>query len=316
MKLISYIQNRIAFVRAEFAADGSCRTEVFLWRTGGAAPAGRSVPKGLLTVLVACGHGVVTKPEGTELVARVKADGETFLCSSVDGYTSFVRRERLQAVQAGLAAEGCVPVAVYCADAAADFGQTAGVLVRQLREMLGWRMLLRLTPGASAVSQALVQRLGFPVLGLFLLLLAANAMLAPRLNARRQTLQATLAARERTASGAASADARQRELLAWFSAGSGVPRSLLCDRVGGAVPERVVLTALDVEPLTGRFEAGKPMQCRENTVVIRGVAPAAADISAFVQRLSQTGYCRGVRLAGVERERDGDRLSFRIETAL
>ena len=146
--------------------------------------------------------------------------------------------------------------------------------------------------------------------------LAANAMLAPRLNARRQTLQAALAARERTASGAASADARQRELLARFSAGSGVPRSLLCDRVGGAVPERVVLTALDVEPLTGRFEAGKPMQCRENTVVIRGVAPAAADISAFVQRLSQTGYCRGVRLAGVERERDGDRLSFRIETAL
>ena len=58
------------------------------------------------------------------------------------------------------------------------------------------------------------------------------------------------------------------------------------------------------------------MQCRENTVVIRGVAPAAADISACVQRLSQTGYCRGVRLAGVERERDGDRLSFRIETAL
>lgn len=236
--------------------------------------------------------------------------------SSAGGAISFVRRERLQSVQSVLAAEGCVPIAVYCADAAADFGQAAGVYARQLGDTLGWRMLVRLTPEASAVAQALVRRLGFPVLGLCLLLLAANAMLAPRLNARRQTLQAALAARERTASGAASADARQRELLAWFSAGSGVPRSLLCDRVGGAVPERVVLTALDVEPLTGRFEAGKPMQCRENTVVIRGVAPAAADISAFVQRLSQTGYCRGVRLAGVERERDGDRLSFRIETAL
>lgn len=316
MKLIPYILNRIAFVRAEFAADGSCRTEFFVWRADGVTPAERSAPKGLLTVLVACGHGVVTKPDGTELVARVKADGETFLCSTVDGHTSFVRRERLQAVQAVLAAEGCVPVAVYCADAAADFGQTAEALVRQLREMLGWRMLLRLTPEASSVSQALVRRLGFPVLGLFLLLLAANAMLAPRLNARRQTLQAALAARDRTASGAASADARQRKLLVAFSAGSGVPRALLCDRIGSAVPERVVLTALDVEPLAGRFEAGKPLLRRENTAIVCGTAPAAADISAFVQRLAQTGYCREVRLANVERERDGDRLAFRIEAAL
>ena len=306
MKLLPRILNRIAFVRAEFTSADECRTEVFMWRSGILSPTGRATAKNALAVLVVCGQGVVTKPEGCQVVARVEADPET----------SFVRRERLQSVLAVLAAEGCVPVAVYCTDAAADFGQAAGVYARQLGDTLGWRMLVRLTPEASAVAQALVRRLGFQVLGLCLLLLAANAMLAPRLNARRQTLQAALAARERTASGAASADARQRELLARFSAGSGVPRSLLCDRVGGAVPERVVLTALDVEPLTGRFEAGKPMQCRENTVVIRGVAPAAADISAFVQRLSQTGYCRGVRLAGVERERDGDRLSFRIETAL
>lgn len=316
MKLLPRILNRIAFVRAEFTSADECRTEVFMWRSGILSPTGRATAKNALAVLVVCGQGGVTKPEGCQVVARVEADPETFLWSSAGGATSFVRRERLQSVLAVLAAEGCVPVAVYCTDAAADFGQAAGVYARQLGDTLGWRMLVRLTPEASAVAQALVRRLGFQVLGLCLLLLAANAMLAPRLNARRQTLQAALAARERTASGAASADARQRELLARFSAGSGVPRSLLCDRVGGAVPERVVLTALDVEPLTGRFEAGKPMQCRENTVVIRGVAPAAADISAFVQRLSQTGYCRGVRLAGVERERDGDRLSFRIETAL
>lgn len=228
-----------------------------MWRSGILSPTGRATAKNALAVLVVCGQGVVTKPEGCQVVARVEADPETFLWSSAGGATSFVRRERLQSVLAVLAAEGCVPVAVYCTDAAADFGQAAGVYARQLGDTLGWRMLVRLTPEASAVAQALVRRLGFQVLGLCLLLLAANAMLAPRLNARRQTLQAALAARERTASGAASADARQRELLARFSAGSGVPRSLLCDRVGGAVPERVVLTALDVEPLTGRFEAGK-----------------------------------------------------------
>lgn len=316
MKLLTHILNRIAFVRTEFAPDGSFRTQVFLWRRGGLAPAERAVAKNTPVVVVACGHGVVTKPDGAELVARVKADAGTFLWSAADGQASFVRRERLQGVLAELTGAGIVPVAVYCADAAADFGQTAGILARQFRDTLGWRMLLRLTPEASAVSQALVRRLGFPVLGLFLLLLAANAAFSPQLNARRQALQTELAARERTASGAASADVRQRKLLAEFAAGSGVARALFCDRIGGAVPARVVLTALDVEPLAKRFEAGKPLQCRGNTAVISGTAPAAADISDFVQRLAGTGYCRDVRLTHVEKERDGDRLAFRIETAL
>ena len=73
---------------------------------------------------------------------------------------------------------------------------------------------------------------------------------------------------------------------------------------------------MDVEPLVKRFEAGKPLQRLENRVVVCGTAPAAADVSAFVQRLSQTGYGRDVRLVNLEKERDGDRLTFRIETAL
>ena len=150
----------------------------------------------------------------------------------------------------------------------------------------------------------------------WLALLAANAVFSPRFNARRQMMRTELAAQERAASGSASADARQRKLLAEFSEVSGVSRALFCDHIARAVPDRVVLTALDVEPLVKRFEAGKPLQRLENRVVVCGTAPAAADVSAFVQRLSQTGYGRDVRLVNLEKERDGDRLTFRIETAL
>ena len=123
MKLLPRILNRIAFVRAEFTSADECRTEVFMWRCGTLSPTGRAAAKNTLAVLVVCGQGVVTKPEGCQVVARVEADPETFLWSSAGGATSFVRRERLQSVLAVLAAEGCVPVAVYCADATADFGQ-------------------------------------------------------------------------------------------------------------------------------------------------------------------------------------------------
>lgn len=316
MKLLPYILNRIAFIRAEFAPDGNCSTEVFLWRTDGITPAERSAVKNALPVVVACGYGVVTKPDESEIVTRIKADPETFLWSSEGGMTSFVRREHLGPLTEELAAEGIVPVRIFCADGSADFEKNAGEFARQLYARLRWRTFVRPTAESSAVAQALVRRLALPVLGVFLCVLAANAVLSPDLNARRQTLQEEIAVRERTASNAASAGAWQRDLLAEFSTRRAVSWAVVCDRVAGAVPERVVLTQLAVEPLTKRFEAGKPLQRLDDRAVICGTASAASDVSAFIRQLSELTCCRDVRLMNVEKERDGDRLAFRIETAL
>ena len=82
------------------------------------------------------------------------------------------------------------------------------------------------------------------------------------------------------------------------------------------MPERVVLTLLALEPLTKRFEAEKPLQRQERTVVVAGTAPAAGDVSAFVERLTAARCCRTVRLTHVEREREAERLTFRIELGL
>lgn len=316
MRLLPRILGRIAFVRMEFTPSDGCRTDVYIWRRGVVEPGDWAAAKGCFAAVVVCGHGVVTKPDDAEMTARVKADAGTFLWSSANGRTSFVRRDRLYAVEEELAVRNIVPVRVFCADAAGDFGPAAGEFVRQLYDGLRWRSLVRLTRESSAAAQTLVRRAAFPLLGAFLALLAANAVFSPRLNARRQMLQTDLTARERTASGAASADARQRRLLSEFSAAPGVSWAVFCDRIARAVPDRVVLTTLEVEPLVKRFEAGKPLQRLENRVVVCGTAPAAADVSVFVQRLSQAECCRDVRLANLEKERDGDRLTFRIETAL
>lgn len=316
MKLIPYILNRIAFVRTELAADGSCRTEVFVWRREGLTSVDRSAAKNNLAAVVVCGHGVVSKPEGSELVTRVKADPDTFLWSAADGTTSFVRRERLGTLTEELAAAGIVPVRVFCTDPHVDFEKMAGEFARQLYAELHWRTLVRPTSEGSAAAQAVVRRAALPVLGVFLCLLAANVVLSPTLNARQQALQQEITARERTVSNAASTDVRQREVLSEFASRPRISRALFCDRVGAVVPEKIVLTALEIEPLTKRFESGKPLQRRADFAVICGVAPAASDVSDFVQNLSALTCCRDVRLANVEKERDGDRLLFRIETAL
>ena len=50
--------------------------------------------------------------------------------------------------------------------------------------------------------------------------------------------------------------------------------------------------------------------------VVAGTAPAAGDVSTFVERLAGAACCRTVRLTNVERERDAERLVFRIEIGL
>ena len=54
----------------------------------------------------------------------------------------------------------------------------------------------------------------------------------------------------------------------------------------------------------------------ERTAVVAGTAPAAGDVSTFVERLAGAACCRTVRLTNVERERDAERLVFRIEIGL
>lgn len=316
MKPLARIFNRIDFIRAEFAPDGGFSRETWLWRPGELAPAGCAVEKNVLTAAVVCGHGVVTKPDDAQITARIKADPGTFLWSSANGQTSFVRRERLQPLLDDLTGEGIVAVRIFCLAEASDLETSAEEFARQLSDGLRWKSLLKPAAESSSVLQVLVRRAGLPVLGLFLCLLAGNALLSPQFNARRQALQSEIAARERTASTAASAGVRQREQLAAFAARPRTSRSVLCDRIAGAVPDRVVLTQLAVEPLTKRFETGKPLQRREGAVVVSGAASSASDVSAFVQRLSETGVCRDVRLANVEKERDGDRLVFTIECSL
>lgn len=316
MKLLPLILNRVAFVCMEFSSADEWTFGVYIRRRGVVETGSWESAKGCLTAVVICGQGVVTKPDDSQIVARIQADTETFLWSSAHGQTSFVRRDRLKHAQEGLAAHGVVPIRIFCADTTTDFGEIADQFAGQLHAALRWRMLLRPTPESSATAQTLVRRVGLPVLGLFLLILTLNALLSSQLQARRQLLQAEFAAREQTSSSAATTGVRQRELLAEFAARPPVSRAVLCDRIAEALPERIVLTRLEVEPLTKRFEAEKPLKRREGVAVVCGTAPAAGDVSVFVQQLSELTCCREVRLANVEKERDGERLLFRIETAL
>lgn len=175
MKPLTRIFGRIVFVRAEFTADGTWCTDVFVWSGGSLKAADRAAAKNNLAAVVLCGYGIVTKSDDAPIVSRVTADSQTFVWSTAEGRTSFVRRERLCPLLEELAGEGIVPAGIFCADSGAEFGNVATAYARQLYNGLRWRGLLRLTAESSAVAQVLVRRAALPVLGGMLCLLAANA---------------------------------------------------------------------------------------------------------------------------------------------
>lgn len=260
-----------------------------------------------IVLLTISGQGVVSKPVGSEIAARIRKDPQTFLWSERDETIAFVRRDHVQEVCEKLLAANIYPQRIAVA-------VTPDEIVREFYTSFRWRTILHPTVETSALAQSLVRRIALPVLALFLGVLAVNAILSPSLGRRRQMMQSELEAYERSNSAQIDATTRQKALMAEFAASRQTSCALLCDRIAADVPDRVILTQLSIDPLTKRFEAMKPLQRQEYTAIVSGTAEASSDISAFAVQLARESCFRQVRFVNVERE--GTQLLFRIEIAL
>lgn len=316
MNLFRYIFNNIAFAQAELTSSGKCNICMFRWRRGTMVPVNSKEALKYLVVVIVYGYGVVTKSDDAEICTRIRTDPKSFLWCSMNGKMSFVRKDRLRVVEGELASYNIVPVRVFCIDNDSDFNQIVTILLQKVYDDLKWTILLKPTRESSAAMLVLARRAIFPILGAALVLLAANVLISIHLNNKRQQLQSEVEVRNKAALRNSLTEIRQQELLASFAASFHTSRAVLCDQIARVVPYQVTLTSLEIEPLIERFESGKPLHSRENTVVICGNTPVAADIPSFLQKLSALEQCRNVRLINVEKDRGSNRLIFRIELLL
>lgn len=316
MTLLSLIFHRIAFLRVVYAPDGAYESSVYLHTRRQLTPTDEGVVKNNLVVLIVCGHGVISKPDASEVVSHVKNEDQTFCCTSRCGVTSFVRRQQLEGLYKALSERQIYPLRTLCDDSNADFEAVADACAGEVHQSLRWRELVRFTASSSAAAQVVVRRCAPLILGLFLLLLVGNTLWASSLVAQRQAMQRELAACEKRTSDSSSAEAEQQELLRAFHTRTATSYAVMCDRIAATVPAEVTLASLGVEAPVKRFEAGKPLQRQQKRIVVTGSASNAAAISRFTGGLSQLSFCRMVHLASVERSRDDRDLHFNIEIEL
>ena len=183
---------------------------------------------------------------------------------------------------------------------------------RQLRP----KYLLRPSTESSRLLTLLCRRLRLPVLGAVLALLVANTLAYDSLKERYAAQRAVIAAREKEQGASRTRSAEREAAAAEFSQRLQWRYAVLMDRIGGLVPDGLVLRELAVQPLKKKIEAGNAVLTEGNTVLIRGAAEASEDISAFAGRLRDEPFVRELRLKGIEQERDSGLWTFEIMIAL
>ncbi len=306
----------ILFLAAEYNASGGY-TLYALRQNGDDAGAVDAAPiRNHAVAVIICGRGVISKPADSDTARRVETDTDTFLSTRSGDTVAFFRRDRMSALESDLAERGTVPVGMFCTTKAADLPTVTAICAERIRGSINARHLLSPTDTGSAVLQAIVQRTYRPFLGGLLLLLAANALISPRLNSETERLRGELAARERSESRRTADNESEQALVRALSSRPDTPYAVICDRIAASVPEAVRLLSVEVEPPAGRFEAGKPLRRRKNTATITGSAPSSSTVSEFMSGLSASGLFRSVNLISIEHERKAAMLSFRIDLEL
>lgn len=317
MKLLQYILGRLTIVTVTFKANHTRDVQIYLWTPNGlACHKSCDTAKRSITILAICGYGIITKSDDSPIISRVKENPRTFIWTSNNGSTCFIRQTQINDTIEELTAQGLIPARIFCIDTDKFSDKVVEDMILQFIKEIHWRLFIQITPEASAIVQHIVKRIAPTLLCFTLCLLCANYILAPRLNAKYQSLQQTLKTREQLVSSTISVNAYREKLLADFFAQPYISRAYICDQIAATTPLHISLTKLIIEPLTKRIEANQSLNCMENTVIMYGSASSASDVSTFVRHLSELFFFQNVLLKNIDNQKNTSLLTFRIEATL
>ncbi len=323
MSIVAYILNRMNVLEVTFrdAAAYDVQLTACRWRRG--AVAGEPVAEGkdadevlrLCTsapvLVMATGYGVIVKSReaAPDVVAKVTAPESGFRWNERDGLVAFMRGEQLDPVLTQLAGARVLGVCIGGGDA-------EECAERYYKEEMKLKRALRPTPGGSALASLLARRLQMPVLCTLLALLAANALVSPRIRNRWQAAQTEKAALEKRQGQADDSSRERAQAVAEW--GRTLPHGFawLCDRAASALPDDVTLTSLSVQPLLKNIEEGRKPAFSEREMVIAGRTARSESVSQYAAALGELGMARQVRLASVEHDREKGVYNFRINLEL
>lgn len=215
--------------------------------------------------------------------------------------------EKLDDVKDRIIAIECIP------------GRLGGISVTAKKRVAEKLSLKMLAPNASDFSSNLAMLLFrkqmLPVLTSILLLVGLNAVVSRYAVERLAVQEARMAVMERETGRQENIRRSRMTALLRYTTGI-IPGSsaALCDRIGSAVPQDVVLTQLSLQKAKKSFSSGKYPEISSGIVEMEGTSPSYATVKEFMKELEKHG--NDISLTGMDTDKEGKCFRFRITMGL
>ena len=260
-------------------------------------------------LLYICGYGVISKP--AEQVAQLVSDREKFIsCAGSNETINFVRRSQVEPLLEKLDNQ------VLHTECIVDKEDAVTRSREYYRSGFTIKNLLQPDKAGSQLSTQLYKRIRLPLLSAVLIILLVNFFAGESINRKYSENHYLLTALQREKGRQDELSNQEQDMMREFGSGINFGFAYLCDRIGAAVPESIILKNIAVQPPVRRMEEGKPFNVEMSKVVVRGEAMTAAGISLFTSQLKSIDRVRDLKISSVEQNRDGNALGFIIEMEL
>lgn len=273
-------------------------------------------------ILIISGKGVVSKDFRTESeeVRQITNHPEEFLFASENTgenrcRITFLRRKMYDSLCQEINIEK-LPVIEVRIDAGNNTKHEAIKAAEEFwATQSGMKEILTPSMRSSTLLSLLTKQLSLPVLGVLLVILLGNFMIQQNITDRLKGQQTLMSQAQRNSAQVERITDIKQQVLNDLVNEIHYPYSWIADRIASVVPDDIVLSELEIQPLNGKIQANKTVEADENRIVVKGRCKDPESVTSLTDSIHSLGIFSTVQLNVLSKDRNNN-YQFNIDISL
>lgn len=273
-------------------------------------------------ILTISGKGIISKnyKENSEELKRITEQPDDFLFASEnmgDGIlrVTFLRRHLYESLCKELVVEKLSLVEVRI-DANNDPEQEAQKAAEDFwTSEFGVKEAFTPCMRSSCLMSLVAKKILLPVLLFLIVVLLINFFVQQNIGSQLQEQQTLLAQTKRNTAQVEKNLGEKQQLLDQLGNEAKFPYAWIADQVASVVPNEMILTELNIQPLRDRIQNNKPVTTENNKVVIKGRSINPTSVTDFIDSIHGLGVFGAIQLTMHNKDRD-NYYQFTLDVSL
>ena len=174
-----------------------------------------------------------------------------------------------------------------------------------------------LTPSmrSSTLLSLLAKQLLLSVLAVLLVILLGNFFMQQHITGKLKEQQVLMSQAQKNSAQAERTTDLKQQILNDLVNEIHYPYSWIADRIASVVPDDIVFSELEIQPLNGKVQANKPVAADENRIVVKGRCKDPASVTSLTDSIHSLGIFSTVQLNVLNKDRNNN-YQFNIDISL